>query len=168
LTTARSRNLPWLLVGAALSLSACCRTVAYVPIREARFRSEITAQDRLSLPLTAADKDRLMAFLRAGGDTDKVGMEVVLPDVPRKYGTLLTRLADEAHLSLTDLTEGTAYNEWFGDLRIRQVIDAREESPSVIDPVAVSDGRFWWIFYVQHRRLTGLLVVKAIPDRPSE
>ena len=161
-------RLAALLLVAAVALGACCRTVAYVPVREARFRSELTAQDRLALPLSEPDRARLLAFLRAGGDADKIGTDVVLPDAMNAYGSLLARLSDGSRLALSDLTESSAYDGWFGKVRIRQVIDAREESSPIIDPVAASDGRFWWIFYVHHGRLSGLLVVKALADRPPD
>jgi hypothetical protein len=59
--------------------------VAYVPVREARFRSETTKTERIQLPLTAESRERLLTFFRAGGDTDRIGGEVVDPEIP---GTL--------------------------------------------------------------------------------
>jgi hypothetical protein len=51
---------------------------------------------------------------------------------------------------------------------LRQVIDAREESPPAISPVAVGDGRYWWIFYQHQKRLVELLVtLSAEPRKPQ-
>ena len=143
-------------------------SVAYVPVREERFRSEACACDRLQLPLTAEGRSRLVRFLRAGGDTDKFGSEVVAPDAEERYAGLLALLADGSHLALPELLEGSSYQEWFGSSRVRQVVDAREESPPIVDPVAATDGKYWWIFFLHKKQATSLLVVKAISSQLSE
>lgn len=142
-----------------------CATVpsTYVAVREGRFRSELSRDDRISLPLDEVSRNRLIAFLKAGGDKEKIGMEIVDPDAERYYTPLLDLLSDPDKLNLEDLTEKRTFESWFSDGVVRQVIDAREDSPPVIDPVAVSDGKYWWIFYHRHKKLTGLLVVKEIP-----
>jgi hypothetical protein len=156
------------LVAVSLTLGACCTSVAYVPVREERFRSEVCGCDRLRLPLSDDDRKRLVRFLRAGGDTDRIGSEVVVPDAEDRYGGLLALLADRERLTLPELLEGTFYSTWFGDVRIRQVIDAREESPPIMDPVAATDGKYWWIFYLEGKKAQHLLVVKALPTRAPE
>ncbi len=148
----------------ALTLAGCCPSqVAYVPVREARFRSEATRQERLQLPLTAESREYMLKFLRAGGDTDRLGQEVADPEAESRYAPLLDLLSDARNLTLADLTEKATYRAWFQGPVIRQVIDAREEAPPAIDPVAVTDGKYWWIFFHRHRELRELLVVKAIP-----
>jgi hypothetical protein len=144
-----------------------CATVpsTYVAVREARFRSEVSRDDRISLPLDEGSRKRLITFLKAGGDKDKIGMEIVDPDAESHYTPLLDLLSDPDKLNLEDLTERQTYKSWFSDGIVRQVIDAREDSPPVIDPVAVSDGKYWWIFYHRHKKLTELLVVKGIPAK---
>jgi hypothetical protein len=154
------------LVVAVLVLAAwSCGTapVAYVPVREARFRSETTKTERIQLPLSAESRERLLRFFRAGGDTDRIGSEVVDPEVEKRYAPLFDLLSDPQNLALEELTEKETYRSWFQGPAIRQVIDAREESPPVIDPVAVTDGKYWWVFYHRHKRLAQLLVIKAIP-----
>lgn len=152
----------------ALALWGCRGPVAFVAVREARFRSEMKSEDRLQLPLTAEERQRLMAFLRAGGDTDRIGTEVVDPEAEKHFSPLLDRLSDKQYLALEDITERDTYGRWFCGQRLRQVVDAREESPPIIDPVAATDGRYWWIFYHHKKELKWLLVVKTIPKRPSE
>jgi hypothetical protein len=122
----------------------------------------------LTLPLDDAGRTRLLRFIRAGGDTDRIGSEVVAPDAEERYAGLLALLADGSHLALPELLEGSSYQQWFGNSRIRQVIDAREESPPIVDPVAASDGKYWWIFFVHKKQATSLLVVKALSSQLSE
>ena len=81
---------------------------------------------------------------------------------------VLDRLSDGRFLALADITDRDTYGTWFCGPTIRQVVDAREKSPPTIDPVAVTDGRYWWIFYHQKKELKWLLVVKAVPTRPPE
>ncbi|MBI1788411.1 MAG: hypothetical protein HYR60_12790 [Acidobacteria bacterium] len=146
----------------ALLLSGCAPgPVAYVAVREARFRSEVKAA--VPLPLTSDSRERLLKFLRAGGDTDRIGSEDVEPDAAKRYLPLLDLLSDPANLALENLTEKGTFQRWFPGRRIRQVIDAREESPPALDPVAVTDGKYWWIFTHHQKKLSTLLVVKAIP-----
>ncbi len=152
----------------ALALWGCRGPVAFVAVREARFRSELATKDRLQLPLTAEERRRLMEFLRAGGDTDRIGGEIVDPQAEERFSPLLDRLSDQRYLALEDITEHDTYDPWFCKERIRQVVDAREESPPAIDPVAATDGQYWWVFYHHKKQLKWLLVVKTIPKRPSE
>jgi hypothetical protein len=154
-------------VSTALAFAACATPVAYVPVREARFRSEKVTNNPIQVPLAPTDRDWLLAFLRAGGDKDRIGMEVVAPDAEARYGALLDLLSEDRNLSLESITEGDTFSAWFGHSFVRQVIDARADSPPAIDPVAVTDGTYWWIFTVRHKRLSSLLVEKAVPvDRP--
>lgn len=146
-----------------VSLGCSSVRVAYVPVREARFRSEVTQSERIKLPLDEQTRSRLIGFLSAGGDNDRIGVELVDPDAVSHYTPLLEMLSNANNLSLEDLTEKHTFMNWFSDVVVRQVIDAREESPPLIDPVAVTDGKYWWIFYHHHKKLAELLVIKAIP-----
>lgn len=159
----RSRGL--LITALALTLWGCATPeVAYVPVRESRFRSEVTSQERIRLPLTAELRERLLKFFRAGGDTDRIGRDIADPEAETRYGPLLDLLSDPQHLALADLTEKDTYKAWFQGQAVRQVIDAREESPPTIDPVAMTDGKYWWVFFHRRRALTELLVIKALPS----
>ncbi|MGC9970829.1 MAG: hypothetical protein ABSE56_09585 [Bryobacteraceae bacterium] len=161
----KTRRL-WIAAILAVSLAAC--HVRYIPVREARFRTETARSERLQLPLTAGGRAKLLGFLRAGGDSDRVGNTLVDPAAETHYGPLLDRLADPAPLTLDDLLEKRALRKWLSGPVLRQVIDAREESPPAISPVAVGDGRYWWIFYPRHKRLEELLVtLSAEPRKPK-
>jgi hypothetical protein len=137
--------------------------VPYVAVREAKFRTERTQSERIKLPLTTESRRRLIDFLKAGGNTSLIGKEIADPGAERHYERLLNMLSDTRNLSLQDLTEKQTFKDWFPDIPIRQVIDAREDAPPIIDPVAVTDGKYWWIFYHHHKQLIELLVFKAIP-----
>jgi hypothetical protein len=161
----KTRRL-WIATILAVGLAAC--HVRYVPVREARFRTETARSERLQLPLTTAGREKLLGFLRAGGDSDRVGNTVVDPASETRYRPLLDRLADSAPLTLDDLLEKRTLRTWLSGPVLRQVIDAREESPPAISPVAVGDGRYWWIFYQRQKRLVELLVtLSADPRKPQ-
>ena len=159
------KKFTFLLVVILLLSNISCSSVQvpYVAVREAKFRSERTQSERIKLPLTIESRKRLIDFLKAGGNTGLIGKEIVDPGAERHYAELLNMLSDTQNLSLQDLTENETFSDWFPDIPIRQVIDAREEAPPIIDPVAVTDGKYWWIFYHRHKQLIELLVIKAIP-----
>jgi hypothetical protein len=156
-----------LILALGLLLVAGCnaRPVTYVTVREAKFRTEVNRGDRLKLPLSPESRERLLRFFKAGGDTDRIGREIADPEAEKRYTPLLEKLSDPGNLSLEDLTEKQTFKIWFAKPPIRQVVDAREEAPPAIDPVAVTDDRYWWIFYQHQKKLVELLVVKAIPPR---
>jgi hypothetical protein len=89
-------------------------------------------------------------------------VNVVDPQAESHYSPLLAALADQNNLALEDLTSKQTFKRWFPKPPIRQVVDAREEAPAILEPVAVNDGKYWWIFYQHQKRLTELLVVKAV------
>ncbi len=159
-----SRRL--LITALALTLGGCFTPeVAFVPVREARFRSEVTSQERIRLPLTAESRGRLLKFFQAGGDTDRIGRDIADPEAETRYSPLLDLLSDPRYLTLADLTEKDTYRAWLQGEVVRQVIDAREESPPTIDPVAMTDGKYWWVFFHRRRELKEILVIKALPSR---
>jgi hypothetical protein len=163
-----------------LSLSACTpRPVAFVAVREAKFRCEGERGQRIKLPLTAESRERLMKFFRSGGVSDSVST-LVDPEAEKKYGPVLDSLGDNHNLTLGDDLSKHVFCEVAVELcrnstrfakrqSIRQVIDARETGPPKIDPVAVMDDSYWWVF--SHSQVNGqhvfteLLVMKAIPLR---
>lgn len=155
----------FLATGLLLVAGCSARPVAYVAVREAKFRTEVNRSDRLKLPLTVESRERLLRFFKAGGDTDRIGRDIADPEAETRYSPLLDMLSDPRNLSLEDLTEKQTFKNWFSKRPIRQVVDAREEAPPAIDPVAVTDDRYWWIFYHHQKKLVELLVIKAIPTR---
>jgi len=166
-TTTASMGKCKLFFAVGLLIIAGCSTrpVTYVTVREAKFRTEVNRSDRLKLPLSAESRERLLRFFKAGGDTDRIGRDIADPEAEQRYTPLLNKLSDPGNLSLEDLTEKQTFKLWFSKRPIRQVIDAREEAPPAIDPVAVTDNKYWWIFYHRQKKLVELLVVKAIPTQ---
>lgn len=155
----------FLAVGLLIVAGCSTRPVAYVTVRESKFRTEVNRSDRLKLPLSVEARERLLRFFKAGGDTDRIGREIADPEAEKRYTQLLDMLSDPGNLALENLTEKQTFKNWFSKPPIRQVVDAREEAPPAIDPVAVTDDKYWWIFYHHQKKLVELLVVKAIPTR---
>ncbi len=157
------------IVVVAAGLAGCCTPkTAFVPVPETVFRTEITAHDRLSLPLTPDGRDALLRFLRAGGNRDNLGDNTLVdPTTGTHYGPLLNLLALEENLAATNLTDGVVFKRWFPHPPVRQVVDAREDAPPAIQPYAVLDdqGKYWWIFYPRHQQLLQLMVIKAMPAK---
>lgn len=160
LTDARRSGFLWVLI---FLLWGCCTSDVYVAIPPEDFRS---AEE--PLPLSPASRVSLMKFLRAGGDRSNE------PDVvdlgAGRYDSLLTLLADTAYLRVEILEGKTPYRMWFSDPAVYGVIDARDESVSLLDrPIAyLTDGKYWWVFYREDRRLTKLLVVKQLMREPEK
>jgi hypothetical protein len=164
----RSRRVAAAAVLLLALATACAHRLPYVPVREARFRTEAGSNDRIQLPLTAPGREKLLRYLRAGGDTDRIGNTAVDPNAESHYGPLLDLLADPSHLALEDATVKSTFRKWLAGPVVRQVIDAREESSPAIDPVAIGDGKYWWIFYPRDRKLAQLLVTLSVsPPRPQ-
>jgi hypothetical protein len=161
------KRVKFIITVAILLFSFGCSSalVSYIAVREERFRSEATQCDRIKLPLDEESRSRLFNFFKAGGDKDRIGTEIVDPSAEMHYAPLLDMLSSPHHLRTEDLMEKHVFKDWFSDTVVRQVIDAREESPPIIEPIAVTDGKYWWIFFHHHGKLTELLVVKAIPHQ---
>lgn len=152
-----------------MGLVGCCVTqTTFVPVPEAIFRTEVTSHDRLALPLTSAEREALLRFLRAGGNRDNLTDNTLVdPTADTHYGPLLELLGSNENLSATNLMAGGRFYRWFPATPVRQIVDAREEAPPAIQPYAVLDdeGKYWWIFYPQHQRLLHLMVIKAMPAK---
>ncbi len=154
------------LLGLLAASSACCTKsgslVPYVAVREAQVRDEV------DLPLTPQGRERLLHFLRAGGNQDFVGEATQDPTAEPRYGPLLDLLASPENLAPEDLTAGP-YKAWFPDKPLRQVIDAREEAPPALDPpFAVSDGAYWWVFKRGDADTFNRLIVFRALKAPTE
>jgi hypothetical protein len=163
-----------------LSISACTpKPVAYVAVREARFRCEGERGERIKLPLTPESRGRLLTFFRNGGVNDSASTAAD-PEAEKRYRPVLDSLSDTNNLILGDdlsrhvfcevAVELCRHTSWFAKRQnLRQVIDARETGPPKIDPVAVMDDSYWWVFSQRQVNgqhvLTELLVMKAIPLR---
>ncbi len=163
----RVRTVGLLSLLGLLAASSACWTksgslVPYVAVREAQVRDEV------DLPLTPQGRERLLHFLRAGGNQDFVGEATQDPTAEPRYGPLLDLLASPENLAPEDLTAGP-YKAWFPDKPLRQVIDAREEAPPALDPpFAVSDGAYWWVFKRGDADTFNRLIVFRALKAPTE
>ena len=151
-----------------LSISACIRRPVPVAIvREAPLRTETQPSDRIALPLNDASQARLIDFLEKGGDIRRP--DLVDPKAQKHYLPLLRLLSSAGHLASDELTGTTkkTFQQWFPKPFTDQVIDARNAVPPSTGVAAVSDGRYWWIFYIRDGRLAELLVTQVIGYRPA-
>jgi hypothetical protein len=161
----QKRDQLWMAVVALLSLSllsACAAKFAIV--REQRFRSEDTKENRIKLPLDEDSARKLLTFLQADGVyTREMPISKGDPYADSQYGPLLKALSDGTNLDTqtqkvtarfcevaTALCAHDLTRHFRGRRVVEDVIDARETDPVFPYPYAVSDGRFWWIFY--HRK----------------
>ena len=157
----------YFLIAAALlvaAVTACHRQVPVAVVREARLRTEANRSDRLTLPLDAACQTRLIDFLEKGGDNrhaDRVDLEA-----RDHYRPLLEALSRPERLSSDELTRKRTFQKWFPKPFTDQVVDARNAAPAQAEVAAVSDSRYWWIFYIRDGRLSELLVTPSIGYQP--
>jgi len=169
-TTRVSCGVGGLIVSLLLLAAAggCARTEAvapYVAIREAQFRTEESAVDRIALPLDAAGRERIRKFLRSGGDTRKYDTGVVDPGAEQRYAGLLDWLS--ADRTLDDLSS-SELKRWFTGGPVFQVVDARERyALSDTQVAAMSDGYYWWVFFhPRSKHLDQLLVTRVVGGKP--
>lgn len=154
----------------ALVLAACCgvERPTYLAVPEQIFREPVAApidlEDAAGWP---AARDRLVAFLRAGGNQDNVedGTIVVL-DAATRYAPLLDAVARPENRDVEDLAAGV-YAPWLAGPPVRHVVDARDEAPGR-DRHVLFDGDFAWVFTASRRRLVGLTVVRRHDWRREE
>jgi len=162
------RRLRWVLPFLIAGVAGCSHHQPPVAVPEQQFRSEEQAADRLRLPLSPEGRRVLTAFLRAACNRDDVGVNLVDPEAEARYRSLLDRLAAPSGLSVDDLGDGAAFRSHFKGKPQRRIVDAREEAPVRPLPYALTDGRYWWIFFPDGPKLTGLLVCKGVGTRLDE
>jgi hypothetical protein len=147
----------------SLSLLSAC-AAKFATVREQRFRSEDTKENRLQLPLDENSTRKLLTFLQADGvNTGEMPAGKGDPYADSQYGPLLKALSDGTNLDAQTqkvtirfcqiaaaICAHDSTRHFRGKRVIEDVIDAREPDPVFPYPYAVSDGRFWWIFY--HRK----------------
>jgi hypothetical protein len=154
------RNGVVLLVAALLAAGCSKRVVvcAVLPVPPEDARSP-----RYTLPLD--DKalsdlvERLAYGLNNANRKDHVGADTDAREAYKQRLALLT----SAPPVRKDLA-GVTYKTWLSGPTIQQVVDSREQSmPSDLQaPLAISDGRFWWIFYPDDQdRMTAVMAVKV-------
>lgn len=141
----------------------CCSTIFFVAIPALDFRT-----DEAALPLTDSCTAHIKAFLRSGGDRGN------MPDVvdleAGRYDSLLILLCDTTYLKVEILKGNSRFRKWFPDEPVYGVIDARDESMSLLDrPISyLTDGKYWWVFYREGPELRHVLVVRNMTREPKE
>lgn len=157
------------LAAVLLTLGACCRHGAPIVLTQKDGSVAVLEQsvrsDDAELPLTPAGKASLLKYLAAGGNRDRIGEDLVIPDAPQRYGALLDALTLPDNLDPEDLS-GPVLGRWFKSPPIQQVIDARQPAPAILGHAfAVTDGFFWWIFRrPANGKLTTLVVFKTLGE----
>jgi hypothetical protein len=154
-------------VGLAIALLcgvlACCPSITVVAVPEARFRTENTSEDRLRVPLSDADRERLIRFLRSGGDRHRPRTVVADPNAAARYAELLA-LLQAPSLPMARFEAAPLFQHPCTD----QIVDGREESPPASNrPMACTDGAYWWIAYPSADRVTGILVTRELHKHPE-
>lgn len=172
------RSTAWkavLALALLAALSGCA--VKYAVVREEHFRSEVDKRDRIQLPLSEESARELLEFVKADGDRTKMHKSESIPEAGSLYGSLLKALQNSQNLTASTKNPAKQFCQiaveicgqtrlFRGRPAVMDVIDAREPGPVFPYPIAVSDGRFWWIFY--HRRNQGedrfqeLLVTRTV------
>jgi len=149
-----------------LLLTSCAmRRPAYVVVPRASSRSE----EPVTLPLDAAGRSRLEAFLGRGGHPSSP--DPVPDSGAAEHRRALDALARSEALAVdTTRPEATQFCDaaaalcrdtalFRGERFLRQVVDAREIRRPVPAPLAVRDGGYWWIFRLEGGRLSRVLLV---------
>jgi hypothetical protein len=151
-----------------LSSCATSKVVApYAIVREAQFRTEKVASDRIALPLTEDGRTRILRYLKAGGNTQMYGKGISDLNAEQHYAPLLGILSHP--LTLDDLSRGEV-KKAFKVGPIYQVIDSRERfALSDTQVAAMYDGKYWWVFYhPASKRLEQLLLSRAVGTKPTD
>lgn len=124
-------------------------SIPFVIIREDVFRF-----GPADLPLNDADKKTIFSFLQKGGNWGS--LDLVDFDAPKHYSGLLDLLSDvnflhSQHFRKKDKIDeiSTTLEKWFHNPIIYQLIDATQKQPPIHNPMSMSDGKYWWVFYMQ-------------------
>jgi hypothetical protein len=175
-TTKHRKRLGSLILAlvAIMLLSGCA--VKFAIVRERDFRSEETKESRIKLPLDGNSAKELLAFLKADGVRTNMQATMGDPYGDPVYGSLLHALSDSPNLGARTQKPGKfcqvavqicvqdRSRHFQGKSAVLDVVDAREAKAVFPFPVAVSDGKFWWIFYHKNEKGTdqfqALLVTK--------
>ena len=136
-----------------LFLETGCETLShsipFITVREADLR-----HGPVDLPLSDAERQMILSFLQRGGNWGT--QDVVDSNAPTHYSELLDLLCDPAFLSSHNFRNETKIDEisptmkkWFFNPIIYQIIDATKKRPPTHNPMGMSDGKYWWIFYTE-------------------
>lgn len=145
----------------------CCPKCepSFAPVREADFRF-----GPVSLPLTEEAKKDLILFLSKEGD--KRSSDFVDPYASKRYEGLLELLSDSEFLKNSEnfklkgetktVKISKTLEKWLKNPIVYQVVDATQQRPPIINPIAISDNTYWWIFYRDQNDTGGFKVVALL------
>lgn len=126
-------------------------TLPFVTVREADFRC-----GPLELPLTDASRRKISTFLQRGGNWGN--NEMLDFNTPTYYEELLDLLSDPTFLHSSNFRQENQIDQvseplkpWFHSPVIYQIVDGTQKHPVVPNPICISDGKYWWIFYLGER-----------------
>lgn len=129
------------------------RSIPFIAMREANFRL-----GPIDLPLDKQERDNVLLFLQRGGNWENQDLTDL--EAPAHYSGLLDRLSDPDFLYSHNFRDNTqidrvapAMRKWFHDPIIYQIVDASLDRPPVHNPMSISDGKYWWVFYTQRESL---------------
>ncbi len=133
-----------------------------VPPKDSRWEQDET--ERVHLPLTEAGRTDLVTALKYGLNHNNADRDSAVElNAAQTYKNLLDLLSHDD--TLADLSQ-PGFKTFFPGDRIDQVIDARDDTaPKSHPPVAfrgaLTDGKYWWIFYRDaNDHLSGVMVVR--------
>lgn len=147
----------------------------FVAVPAAIYRTEVATTNRLALPLGEGERQFLLTFLQSGRNpTLDPAADIVAADASVRYAGLIELLSSSANLGVTNLvvdarfTPAPAFRPWFPERALRQIVDAHEEWPFPRPPYAFLEvtGSYWWVFYHERKRLTHVMVTRAV-ERPK-
>jgi len=157
-------------------LNCCYRyEPSFVAVRESDFRF-----GPVSLPLNQENRTELNLFLVKGGD--KSISDYVDPMAPKRYAGLLDLLSnseflkDYKNFALEGQRKTTKISkvlkQWLRDPIVYQIVDATQKRPPLVNPISITDGSYWWVFYrmkdtEDHYKIVELLVTLS-PTREIE
>jgi hypothetical protein len=151
-----------------LAVSACSpRRPPFIAMPWGDFR-----MDSVELPLSAGSRTSLEDFFAKGGN--RRAANPVMNSNQEAQRQLLNALQNPANLTV-DLSRPVKYfcddaaalcraaPVYRGKVLVRQVVDARNESPGrAAKPLGVTDGEYWYLFESDGGKLSRLTVVRNV------
>lgn len=158
----------YVLILIFLVQTAC--TYKYIPL--VVVREQVLRFGPVPLPLNEENKQKLMDYIKEGGDTRNTGPVAFFLTNEPFYSNLLELLSrKDKEIKIEDFfsKEKGIYKITYKGFQtpiIYDIIDATRETPNEgnLGPLSVSDGHLMWIFYRDEKNnITGLML--TVPFR---